>query len=181
MYIYISSQDSLEAYPHNNPHDFTVNLSQTIYTKGMSIGLKEICLTPKKVQKGGTLKKDLETSTSEVLHETGKTLHFPQDMGVQCDVHKDEDIYLYVFLDETMTSEMHTHRHSVMRMLSLKEFEGESNIVRFADVYYIPLKEHNLSHLTVSIHLAGSKTASCCRPCTNLLTGLTRCTFHVQE
>jgi hypothetical protein len=155
MYIYLSSVDSLHTYPHNNSTDFTCDLSQVLDTKFKSLGLKEISLNPK-------------LSDSQKAEVTSKK-------------NEDSEVFLYVIVSQCYASEAHSFKQPIMRMLSLNEFKGVSTLVRFPDVCYIPIKEHYLASLSVSIRLADSDGSGLdCIP-SSLFTGITRCTFHLQN
>jgi hypothetical protein len=170
----------MDDYPQNNGQDFTVNLSQTIYCKNKVLGLREIALTP-------TLSKDsniaVESDINKMDYEdnvdSGEAYGFTTNDSQ--DKEKEMDIYLYVMVMQCSNSEAHGHKHPILRMLSLNEFKGDSAILRFPDVLYIPLKEHNLSHITVSIRLAGGGDSNCCAEIHNLLKNNTRCTFDIQD
>jgi hypothetical protein len=165
MYIYISSADSLDAYPHNTPQHFTAELSQTLYTKSQGIGLREISLHP--------------ITTSENVHidsvdETDKTTPLHTN-------NVKNEVYMYVMVAQCSNVDVHGHRHPVVRMLTSSDFTHNSSILRFPDVLYVPLKEYNISQITVSIRPVNIENSSCCVENKNLLTGITRCTFHIQD
>jgi hypothetical protein len=164
MLIYISSSDSLDSYPLNNPHEFTVNLSQTFYTQGKAIGLREICLTRKKVT---SIDDSLEREEGDVSRSAAES--------------ESHNVYLYVMVTQCSNSECNGHRHPVLRMIGLNEFSDTSSIIRFPDVLFIPLKEHNLNRISVCIRLSPTKSSHCCIQSENLLSGETRCTFDIVD
>jgi hypothetical protein len=163
MYIYVSSADSLDAYPHNNAQNFTSNLSQILYTKSQAIGLREIVIHP-------VSSSDFVSANNSISDNAANTFQG-----------KEKEVYMYVMLTQCANVEVHGHRHPIVRMLTTSEFTQNSSILRFPDVLYVPIKEYNLSHITVTIRPADIINSGCCIQSDNILKGITRCTFHIQD
>jgi hypothetical protein len=83
------------------------------------------------------------------------------------------DIY-YVMVSECAGSNINSHKHPVLRMLSLKEFTCEKPVLRFQDLIYVPIKQEIISSLTVYLR----KASHCCETTKAIpVSGTTRCTF----
>lgn len=87
-----------------------------------------------------------------------------------------EDILFYVLVSECSSAFVGTHTHPVVRLVSLKEFNPRSSLLRFSDVIYAPLKEHNISSLSIQIRRADD---CCTEPPAELRHGTTTCSFHI--
>lgn len=160
MYIYTSSVDSLTSHPTNNATSFTSILSQPLHVRSHYIGLTEISITPKPVAAKTGDKNGAAVDDSSCT--------------------RDSSGYIYVMLPQCDTSESHGHRYPILRMVALSEFTSTNPIIRFPDTVYIPLKEYNLSAITVLLADAPDAKSGCCIA-TSHVTGITRCTFHVRS
>ena len=91
------------------------------------------------------------------------------------------DSMAYVMVNECADSEVSGHSHSVIRMISLKEFTNRSRaILRFANVLYVPIEKQAINTITVHIRTVDG----CCDWDSTQdleLTGITRCTFHIKQ
>ena len=87
----------------------------------------------------------------------------------------------YVMVSECDESYVGGHTHPVVRMFSSNEFFVRLRaVLRFPDVIYVPLKEFNLSRLSVKI----VKASDCCTDNSAEsinAKGLTYCTFHIKK
>lgn len=159
MYLFLTSGDSFHAYPNNHAGDFTISLSQRLITKDMEIGLCELSVTPKKVDECAN--DDSDTCDDDAKSTDGQ--------------------FIYVMLPQCVASESHGHRHPILRMVALSEFDTSTSLIRFPDIAYVPFREFQLSELTVWIRKAPGITGDCCLRRTDLLQGITRCTFHIRQ
>jgi hypothetical protein len=165
MYIYVSSIDSLDTYSANNASSFTSCLSEEIDVESASIGLCELSITPKN---------DKNTNKTN----TASCDQSSKDESSTCTVSSN---YVFIMLPQCTNSEAHGHKHPIIRLVGLNEFTHDTSVIRFPDVVYIPFRVYKLSHITVWIRPVPERSnENCCVTSNDIVSGITRCTFHVK-
>lgn len=103
---------------------------------------------------------------------------------VSKDVRKlaNRDAMLHIMVDVCRDCEVGSHKHPVLRQVSLREYLLKSTpILRFPNVLYLPIRQDYMNSITVSVRLA-DKCCSSARLASDLnISGVTRCTFRMKE